>query len=81
MRIDRQIKKFTISSKDSVINALQKMSQTGSRMILLVSEDGVLEGIFTDGDLRQWLAKQKDADLTRPISEAANRKFISARAN
>jgi sialic acid synthase SpsE/sugar phosphate isomerase/epimerase len=81
MLIDRQIKKFTISPEESVINALQKMCQTGSRMIFLTSEVGVLEGIFTDGDLRQWLANQKDADLTKPVREAANRKFISARAN
>jgi N-acetylneuraminate synthase len=80
MLIDRQIKRFTISPEESVINALQKMCQTGSRVIFLTSESGVLEGIFTDGDLRQWLARQKDADLTKPVSEAANRKFISARA-
>ena len=49
-------------------------------MILLTSESGVLEGVFTDGDLRLWLAQQKNVDLTRPISEAANRHFISARA-
>ena len=81
MLIDRQVKRFTISPEESVINALQKMCQTGSRMIFLTSEAGVLEGIFTDGDLRLWLARQKDADLTRPVSEGANRKFISARAN
>ena len=81
MRIDRQVKKFTISSRESVINALQKMSQTGTRMILLTSEAGVLEGVFTDGDLRLWLARQKDADLTKPISEAANKNFISASIN
>jgi sialic acid synthase SpsE/sugar phosphate isomerase/epimerase len=80
MLIDRQVKKFTISPEESVINALQKMCQTSSRVIFLTSESGVLEGIFTDGDLRQWLARQKDADLTKPVSEAANRKFISARA-
>jgi len=28
-------------------------------MILLTTEAGVLEGIFTDGDLRQWLARQR----------------------
>lgn len=80
MIIDRQIKPFTISPEESVINALQKMCQTGHRMILLTSESGVLEGVFTDGDLRQWLARQKGADLTRPVSEAANKKFVSARA-
>ena len=80
MLIDRQIKKITISPDESVINALQKMCQTGSRMILLTSESGVLEGVFTDGDLRLWLVQQKNVDLTRPISEAANRHFISARA-
>ena len=80
MIIDRQIKPFTISPEESVINALQKMCQTGHRMILLTSESGVLDGVFTDGDLRQWLARQKNADLTRPVSEAANKKFVSARA-
>ena len=80
MLIDRQVKQYTISPEESVINALQKMCQTGSRMIFLTSESGVLEGIFTDGDLRLWLARQKDADLTKPVGEAANRKFISARA-
>ncbi|MFO1431434.1 MAG: N-acetylneuraminate synthase family protein [Candidatus Competibacteraceae bacterium] len=81
MLIDRQIKQFTISPEESVINALQKMCQTGSRVIFLTSEAGLLEGIFTDGDLRHWLARQKDADLTKPVGEAANRKFVSARAN
>jgi len=72
MVIDRQIKQFTISSEESVINALQKMCQSGSRVILLTSEAGILEGVFTDGDLRHWLAREKDADLTRRVSEAAS---------
>jgi sialic acid synthase SpsE/sugar phosphate isomerase/epimerase len=81
MQIDRNIKQYTISAEESVINALQKMTHTGSRAILLTSEAGVLEGIFTDGDLRLWLSKQKDADLNKPVLEAANTKFVSARAN
>ena len=80
MLIDRQIKPFVISSEESVINALQKMCQSGSRAMLLTSEAGVLEGVFTDGDLRHWLAREKDADLTHPVREAANRQFVSARA-
>ncbi len=79
MNIQRELKSLTILPEDSVINALQKMCQTGSRVVMLTREDGTLEGIFTDGDLRQWLARQKDADLTRPVSEAANKEFISAR--
>jgi sialic acid synthase SpsE len=80
MLIDRQIKQFTISSEESVVNALQKMCQFGSREILLLTENGVLEGVFTDGDLRHWLSSQKNADLNKPIIEAANRNFISIRA-
>ena len=80
MIIDRLIKPFTISSDESVINALQKMCQSGSRAILLTSEAGVLEGVFTDGDLRHWLAREKDADLTGPVRDAANKNFVSARA-
>ena len=63
MLIDRNIKHLTVSPEESVINALQRMSQSGSRIVFLTHEDGVLEGIFTDGDLRQWLAKQKDVNL------------------
>lgn len=79
MNIQRDLKSITILPEESVINALQKMCQTGSRVVLLTREDGILEGIFTDGDLRQWLARQKDADLTRPVSQAANKEFVSAR--
>jgi N-acetylneuraminate synthase len=79
MNIQRNLKSLSILPEESVINALQKMCQTGNRVMLLTREDGILEGIFTDGDLRQWLARQKDADLNRPVSEAANRHFVSAR--
>lgn len=81
MLIDRQIKKLIISPEESVINSLQKMCQTGSRMLMLTSESGELVGVFTDGDLRIWLAKQKDVDLNCPVIQAANRDFIFARAN
>jgi sialic acid synthase SpsE/sugar phosphate isomerase/epimerase len=81
MLIERQIKQLTISSEESIINALQKMCQNGNREILLIAESGVLEGIFTDGDLRHWLARQKDADLNVRAIDAANQNFISARAN
>jgi sialic acid synthase SpsE/sugar phosphate isomerase/epimerase len=81
MLIERQIKQLTISSEESIINALQKMCQNGNREILLIAESGILEGVFTDGDLRHWLARQKDADLNIRSIDAANRNFISARAN
>ena len=81
MIIERDIKRLTISPDESVINALQKMCQTGSRVVFLTTEEGVLQGIFTDGDLRQWLARQKDAELTHAVREAANSRFISARAS
>jgi sialic acid synthase SpsE/sugar phosphate isomerase/epimerase/CBS domain-containing protein len=80
MLIDRQVKHLTILSEESVIGGLQKMCQNGNREILLISEEGVLEGVFTDGDLRHWLSHQKNADLNKPIIEAANRNFVAARA-
>ncbi len=78
MIINRNIKGLTISPEETVINALQRMNQTASRIVLLTDEDGVFKGIFTDGDLRQWLAKKNDANLNQPVSEAANRHYISA---
>ena len=81
MIINRDIRELTIPSEESIIYALQRMSQIGSRIVLLTREDGVLEAVFTDGDLRQWLAKQKDTNLNRPVVEAANSHFVAARVS
>ncbi|MGI9347295.1 MAG: KpsF/GutQ family sugar-phosphate isomerase [Gammaproteobacteria bacterium] len=51
-----------IDSKVSFTQALVKMTGKQMGMVLAVTEDGILRGIFTDGDLRR--AVEAEVDLT-----------------
>ena len=75
MLIDRSISRYIIFSEDSLINALQKISDNKSRIVFSVSENGRLEGILTDGDFRRWLVSQDDIDLNQSVSVASNKNF------
>ena len=71
MLIDRHSERVTISSEESVTNAVQEKCQTGSSTISHTSEPGGLEDVFTDDQIHQWLARPKDADLTKPGQRGA----------
>lgn len=79
MIIERDILKYTISSQESIFNALKKIIDTKGRIIFVVTESGVLEGLFTNGDFLRWVVKQESIDLNQPVSKIANRDFIFAR--
>ena len=55
MIIERNISRYIVFSEDTILSALQKMSDNKKKVIFSVSEDGRLEGIMTDGDFRRWL--------------------------
>lgn len=78
MFIDRNLTKYIVFAEDSIINALQKISDNKSRIIFSVTESGVLEGVVTDGDFRRWLVNQNIIDLNQPVSRIANKNFKSA---
>ncbi|MCF8105886.1 MAG: N-acetylneuraminate synthase family protein, partial [Desulfohalobiaceae bacterium] len=77
MIIDKDIKKYIVFSEDSLLHALEKISNNKMRIVFAVNEVGLLEGIMTDGDFRRWLTKQQDFNLNRPVIEVANRDFLS----
>ena len=79
MLIDRHISPYIIFSEDTLISALQKISDNKSRIVFSVSENGRLEGILTDGDFRRWLLTQEEIDLNQSVSTASNKNFKSAR--
>lgn len=58
-------------STDVVRAVFTQHRQPGRRAgaVLLVDEDGVLDGLFTDSDLARLLERGQDAWLDRPISE------------
>ncbi len=75
MIIDRNIKKYIIFEEDPIIRALEKISANSMRIIYVVAETGVLEGVLTDGDFRRWIVGQKEIDLHKPVSVIANSDF------
>jgi N-acetylneuraminate synthase len=81
MIIQRNISGFVIFTGDSVLDALRKITANKSRIVFAVSENGVLEGVLTDGDFRRWLSSQGDVDLDMPVSVAINREFLVGRVD
>ena len=79
MIIDRSISQYIVFAEDSIINALQKISDNKSRIVFSVTEAGILEGIVTDGDFRRWLVNQNDINLNQPVSLISNKHFKFAR--
>ena len=79
MIIEKNISKYIIFGEDSLINALKRMCDNGTRFIFAVAESGTLEGILTDGDLRHSIVKGKSLDLNGPVNLFVNRDYKFAR--
>lgn len=78
MIIERNFTKYVVFSEDSVLTALNKISDNKARVIFCVSESGIVHGVLTDGDIRRWLVEQKHVDLGKPVSSAMNTRFCSS---
>ena len=77
-----ELEKVTILADATVRTALQRLCENG-RQILFVTENGVLRGSLTDGDVRRFLLN--GGTLESPLSAAANVKphyiFTAERRN
>lgn len=80
MIIEHTIADYVVQADAPLLQALQKISKNQSRMVLAVSEAGVLEGVLTDGDFRRWIVDTPDADLQQPTRSAMNINFTAASA-
>ena len=79
MVIEKNITKYCINTQESIRNALQKIIDTKGRVVFAVSEMGVLEGLFTNGDFIRWVMANPQVDLNLPLSQIINRNFIFAK--
>lgn len=79
MIIDKNFSKFAVFSEDSILSALNKISQNRSGIIFAVNESGALEGVLSDGDIRRWLTRAEEIDVSAPVSGVMNRAFVSGR--
>src|SRR3989344_60056 len=73
MIIDRDIGKTSISSGATLRQAIEKINTGGQQSVFVVSADGVLEGVITDGDVRRWLLRQSAVNTDQPIEGVGNK--------
>jgi signal-transduction protein with cAMP-binding, CBS, and nucleotidyltransferase domain len=64
-----------------VLDALLKMTDSGMGAVSVVSKDGKLAGIFTDGDLRRQMRKMGDHILKATVEECMTANAISVEAD
>ena len=78
IQIDRNFTQYVVFAEDTVLFALSKITANQSRLIFVVSENGVLQGVLSDGDFRRWVAGCSEINLNRPVTEAMNPSCRSA---
>jgi N-acetylneuraminate synthase len=78
MIIEKDISKYIVNPLDSIQSSLNKNIENKGRIMCAVSESGVLEGLFTNGDFLRWVARQEMVDLTKNVSHLINRNYLFA---
>ena len=79
IHIERNFTQFVVFAEDSILSALSKITANKARLIFVISEGGILQGVLTDGDFRRWIAGCGDIDLNRPVTAAMNPDCRSAK--
>jgi len=79
MLIDRNALRFIVLNDEPVLTALNKISSNKSGFVLVVNENGQLEGMLTDGDFRRWLTSTPEINLEAPVSNVANTRCQTAK--
>jgi transaldolase len=64
-----------------VLDSLLKMTDSGMGAVTVISKDGKLAGIFTDGDLRRQMRKMGEHILTASVGECMTANPISIDAD
>lgn len=78
MQIEKNFTQYVIFAEDSILTALNKITINRSRLIFIVTEAGILQGVMSDGDFRRWVSKTPVVDLTQPVTVAMNSQCCSA---
>ena len=81
MLITKSIEGFIVFKDDVIIEVLKKINNNKRKIAFVIDCSGVLEGVITDGDIRQWLIAQPDAGLTVPVSQVMNTSFKACSIN
>ena len=79
MIIEKKITKYIVFAEESLLTALNKISENKHKFIFSVNEHGLMEGILTDGDVRRWLVETETIDLNIPVNKISNKQYSSAK--
>lgn len=81
MIIARDVKGYIALISEPITSALAKLDGNKSKFLVCVDEDGRLEGVLTDGDVRRWIMQHKRFDESVDLGDVCNRKVTSASVN
>ena len=59
-----KINKLLNKKKKSILDAMRKLNQTGTRCLIVVDENKKFKGTITDGDLRRYILKIKNFNIS-----------------
>ena len=78
MIIERRLTPYLVFPEDSLLAALQKMTDNRERTVFVVDSHGFLVGSLTDGDVRRWLVEHPEASLDVAAADVAHRDPVTA---
>ena len=73
--------KYIVFSDDSVFDALKKINENKARIVFVVSEDDVLLGSVSDGDVRRWITNGQSVNLDVRVSHVMNPDPITVKSS
>ena len=79
MIIERNISPYCVRSDEPLRIALSRIDVNRRGVIFCVDALGALEGILTDGDFRRACIRKTELNMSSPVIDIANRRFVSAR--
>lgn len=78
MIIDRRTAPMCVFADDSILVALNKISDNKRGIVFVVDEHGLLQGSFSDGDFRRWVTGGARLDLHTPVRSLATSPCVHA---
>ena len=77
VKVTQAVSSFSILSSATLRQALAVITENQSGVIFVVEGNGVLQGVLTDGDLRNWLIGADTSNLDDSVMVACNRNCLT----
>lgn len=70
--IDSRVSPYVVFGEDTILGALNKITENKAGIVFCVDSHGTLIGSFSDGDFRRWVTTAQPVDLSTAVRTAAN---------